>query len=168
MVWAFSLQEHCFVPVRQEHCFVGRSIILSTGAWFCRPDQCYVDRSMFVIDRSMPTRALWCRQEHCFVGMTIILSTGALFCRQEHAWGLGPVWGACLGGLGACWRPGGLLAAWEACLGSLGGLWSLSGLPGSPKTSAGVVGLDFRSKSRGSAPSTLSGRKGEPLPKFNH
>ena len=84
MVLAFSQQEHCFVPVRQDHCFVGkehffvqRSMVLSTGAMLCRPEHS---------DRSMP-------QEHCgFGGSTvlsqsdrsIVVAVGALFCRQEH------------------------------------------------------------------------------------
>ena len=74
----FWRQEHCFVPVWQEHCFGGRSIVLSIGAWFCRQEQCHVDRS-------------------------IVLSTGAylglgacLLAGRPGAWGRP---GACLAGL---------------------------------------------------------------------
>ena len=46
VVLSFWWQEHCFVPVRQEHCFVVRNIVLATGAWFRRQEPCYVDRGI--------------------------------------------------------------------------------------------------------------------------
>ena len=89
-------QEHCFVDRsvvlsttgtwfgRLEYYFVDRSIVLSTGKMLCRQEQSFVGRSiflpstkaMFVVDRKV-----FCLQHHCFVDRSIV-------CRQEHAWRL--------------------------------------------------------------------------------
>ena len=104
VVLAFWRREHSFVPVRQEHCFGGTRIVLSTGAMLCRPQHSFIDRSMPAgvlwfwrfggrstvlsqSDRSMvlAVGALFRRQEHCFVDRSDAMSTGAQVYRQEHA-----------------------------------------------------------------------------------